>query len=178
MSFSKETRKQVYEKTGGKCAYCGCDLPKGWHVDHVVPVVRIGGDYTGKGTDDIENLLPACPSCNIIKSSQPLESFREEIENMYNSINNGTFKIAERFGIVERQKIKVVFYFEKLGVEVRSIYKDCLKKEEALLKEILELGEYSKTHNSIWDEKLYAKKIKAREFAIDYYKNKLKEVAE
>jgi len=28
-------------KFGGKCAYCGCDLPeKGWHADHVEPVYR------------------------------------------------------------------------------------------------------------------------------------------
>ena len=28
-------------KFGGKCAYCGCDLPeKGWHADHVEPVHR------------------------------------------------------------------------------------------------------------------------------------------
>jgi hypothetical protein len=28
-------------KFGGKCAYCGCELPeKGWHADHVEPVLR------------------------------------------------------------------------------------------------------------------------------------------
>ena len=26
---------------GGKCAYCGCDIPeRGWHADHVEPVLR------------------------------------------------------------------------------------------------------------------------------------------
>jgi hypothetical protein len=28
-------------KFGGMCAYCGCELPeKGWHADHVEPVLR------------------------------------------------------------------------------------------------------------------------------------------
>lgn len=36
---SKE-RQQVFDKTGGKCAYCGCELNKGWHVDHADPVKR------------------------------------------------------------------------------------------------------------------------------------------
>lgn len=28
-------------KFGGRCAYCGCELPeKGWHADHVQAVLR------------------------------------------------------------------------------------------------------------------------------------------
>lgn len=28
-------------KFGGRCAYCGCELPeKGWHADHVEAVLR------------------------------------------------------------------------------------------------------------------------------------------
>ena len=116
MSFSKKVREQVYAKTNGHCAYCGCELPKRWHIDHVIPVVRDlkTKDYD-KELDNIENLLPSCPSCNIIKSSQPLEIFRWEIENMFNSVAyNSTFKVAERFGIVERRKKKIVFYFEEI----------------------------------------------------------------
>lgn len=37
----KPDRKLIYDKYGGKCAYCGEDLPpKGWHVDHIEPVCR------------------------------------------------------------------------------------------------------------------------------------------
>ncbi len=114
MSFSKKTRELVYNKTNGHCAYCGCKLPERWHVDHVEPAIRDlkTGEYD-KSLDNIDNLLPSCPSCNIIKSSQPLELFRNEIENMYNSVANGTFKVAERYGIVKREQKKIVFYFEK-----------------------------------------------------------------
>lgn len=114
MSFGKKIRELVYNKTKGYCAYCGCELPKKWHIDHLQPARRdlTTGEYD-KSLDDVDNLLPACPSCNIIKSSQPLESFRHEIENMYNSVNNGTFKVAERYGIVTREKKEIKFYFEK-----------------------------------------------------------------
>jgi hypothetical protein len=30
-------RELVYKKYDGHCAYCGCVLEKGWHVDHLEP---------------------------------------------------------------------------------------------------------------------------------------------
>lgn len=38
--MKKSEREIVFNKYGGKCAYCGCDLHKGWHVDHLEPVSR------------------------------------------------------------------------------------------------------------------------------------------
>lgn len=36
MALTKKQRAILREKFGGKCAYCGCELPeKGWHADHV-----------------------------------------------------------------------------------------------------------------------------------------------
>lgn len=36
----KEQREFVFNKYGGKCSYCGCELQKGWHMDHAEPVLR------------------------------------------------------------------------------------------------------------------------------------------
>jgi len=36
----KELRQKVYNKYDGRCAYCGCELQKGWHVDELLPVQR------------------------------------------------------------------------------------------------------------------------------------------
>ena len=36
----KEKREFIFNKFGGKCAYCGCDLQKGWHVDELEPIRR------------------------------------------------------------------------------------------------------------------------------------------
>ena len=179
MGFSKKVREEVYNKTNGKCAYCGCELPKRWHIDHVVPVERdfTTKKYTGNGTDAIDNLLPACPSCNIFKSCGSLQQFRESIRHTYSTVATSgttTFLIAERFGVVERYVIDVEFYFEKLGIEIPSLYVDLLKKEEKRLKETLELMDYAKHNKDVyWNEEYYNKELENSQKAIRYYKDKI-----
>jgi hypothetical protein len=36
--ITESTRISVFNKCFGKCAYCGIELKKGWHVDHIKPV--------------------------------------------------------------------------------------------------------------------------------------------
>lgn len=57
---------QLYRNT---CAYCNTN-PYG-HIDHIVPVA-LGG------SNDIENLVPACASCNLSKNAKPIEQFLDE----------------------------------------------------------------------------------------------------
>lgn len=39
--MNKADRQKVFDKFGGRCAYCGCDLSgKRWNVDHIEPVNR------------------------------------------------------------------------------------------------------------------------------------------
>ena len=67
--MTQTQRQQVFQKTGGHCAYCGCELPsKGWHLDHVKPVYRghDGVSPSHRGTDTVDNALPACARCNRI----------------------------------------------------------------------------------------------------------------
>lgn len=40
MALKKNERLAVFNKYGGKCAYCGEPLVKGWHVDHIKPIRR------------------------------------------------------------------------------------------------------------------------------------------
>ena len=40
MALKKSEREIVFNKYSGRCAYCGCELGKGWHVDHIKAVVR------------------------------------------------------------------------------------------------------------------------------------------
>lgn len=40
MKLNKKQRELVYNKYNGKCAYCGCNLPTRWHVDHIEPLCR------------------------------------------------------------------------------------------------------------------------------------------
>jgi hypothetical protein len=37
----KEKRELIYKKYNGHCAYCGCELQNGWHVNELLPVKRL-----------------------------------------------------------------------------------------------------------------------------------------
>lgn len=55
--MKKADRQKIFEKFGGKCAYCGCDLEKGWHVDHIEPIRRhrrwVNGNYFSRETGEV-----------------------------------------------------------------------------------------------------------------------------
>ena len=120
-----EEREFVFNKYGGKCAYCGDPLEKGWHKDHIEAIERkhqwdrkarkwkvVG--MSKPELDTIDNLNPSCPSCNINKHSMTIEQFRKQIKRFVSSLNKRStqYKIAKRYGLVEETEIDVVFYFE------------------------------------------------------------------
>lgn len=128
MRLKTKQRQALFEKYGGRCAYCGCNLPvKGWHADHMEPVYR-QSDFdhrkkrfvrTGKMLnpewDTPDNLMPACPSCNLYKGGMTVEAFRSELSKQVKRARAGSknFRMAEKFGLVSINRINVVFYFEK-----------------------------------------------------------------
>lgn len=102
-------RKYIYNLTGGRCAYCGTRIAfDDMQVDHVVPL-RKGG------ADTIDNMLPACRSCNHYKSTLTVEQLRKAIERMPEVLmrDSVTYKIAVRFGLVRPIPHPVTFYFEE-----------------------------------------------------------------
>src|SRR5690242_18355821 len=70
--FTKEFQGQVLAKTNERCWYCGCVLRSLWNIEHQVPRAR-------GGTDDLDNLVPACKDCNGTKSSKTVEELREKV---------------------------------------------------------------------------------------------------
>ena len=96
----------VLEKYGGRCAYCGIKFDK-MHIDHVVPVSMGGGN-------EIDNLMPSCQSCNNYKMNFHLERFRDELQSQVMRARQYSlnFRLAERFGLVQEIKKKVLFYYE------------------------------------------------------------------
>lgn len=127
--MKKADRQKVFDKFGGKCAYCGCDLENGWHVDHFKSVGRqlarhptthriITTNQMDRPENDcLENLMPSCPSCNRQKSSMDVEAFREIIGGFVNSLNRYTnqYKFAKRYGLIQETNKPVVFFFEQLN---------------------------------------------------------------
>ncbi len=126
-----DIRKLIYNKYNGKCAYCGCELKKGWHTDHIEPIVRDSkwnkdkGRYETTGScrkpenETLENYNPACASCNIQKNSFTLEEFRRNIKRFVNSLNEYStqYKFAKRYNLIQETNNEVIFYFETFKSE-------------------------------------------------------------
>ena len=123
---TKKQRELIFNKYGGKCAYCGCELMRGWHIDELKPIRRNKKwdrkkrawiyDGTCRHPDrlHIDNQMPACASCNINKHSMSLEEFRRLVGGFLTSLNRDStqYKIAKRYGFIEEVVKPVVFYFE------------------------------------------------------------------
>lgn len=123
--MKKKDRELIFNKYGGRCAYCGCVLTKGWHVDEVQPVRRhkeydlqkhrwVNAGCAHPERFNIDNQNPACASCNINKHSMSLEDFRAAIAGFMKHLNEVStqYKIAKRYGLVKEDIKPVVFYFE------------------------------------------------------------------
>lgn len=128
MRLTKTQRSIIRNKFGGRCAYCGCELPeKGWHADHVNPVIRVidfdessrklaaTGELYRPENDTENNLYPACAPCNLFKTTFSLEQFRSQIAEQVNRarLYSVNFRTAERFGQVQATESPVIFWFEK-----------------------------------------------------------------
>lgn len=128
--MKKKDREIIFNKFGGKCAYCGCELQKGWHVDEIEPVRRNHRwnqekrryeldketPFTHPERMHIDNQFPSCASCNINKHSESLEEFRKSIAGYMKHLNeiSTQYKIAKRYGLVVETDKPVKFYFESI----------------------------------------------------------------
>jgi 5-methylcytosine-specific restriction endonuclease McrA len=71
-SLARELKAAVWEMTWGQCWYCGTNYMNPFDnliIEHVVPLCR-------GGTNEIENLVPACSSCNESKGVMLVEEWR------------------------------------------------------------------------------------------------------
>jgi len=116
-----EVRQAVWDKTNGLCWYCGRQTDTGitaetkgealkskFSVDHFTPLKR-------GGTDDIDNLVPACWSCNTSKHKREIEEWREMLR--WKEIGKFTKRHIEwlrSHGIELPEPPVVTFYFESL----------------------------------------------------------------
>ena len=129
MALNKNQRAALKDKYKGRCAYCGNALGERWHADHIEPIVRNdwfkSHGFTARGPDyphrdTIENMNPACPPCNIDKHSLSLEAWRQMIQRSNEVLlrDVSTFRRAVRYGLVQLSAAPVVFYFEKMGLDM------------------------------------------------------------
>lgn len=103
-----EDRRVIYQKCNGHCAYCGCNLKfEDMQIDHMIPLRR-------DGVDTMENMLPACKSCNHYKSTLTAEEFRDYVSEIPDRLQRDSvpYRVGIRFGILNASN-KVEFFFER-----------------------------------------------------------------
>ena len=61
--ITDSTINKIKAKYGNKCAYCGKDCVREYHIDHKLPLSRGGGN-------NINNLALSCPTCNWKKNNK------------------------------------------------------------------------------------------------------------
>ena len=135
MAKNKKQRTDVYNKLGGRCAYCGEEITyKQMQVDHIVPQYNFINAIKNKNNDHntiygvpeflfhlqledcdhIDNLMPACRVCNKWKDTFSIEQFRIEISKQVERARkySRNFRMAEKYGLIAERPSKVTFYFE------------------------------------------------------------------
>lgn len=111
MTFPKKIREQVYNKYDGHCAYCGRKIEyKDMQIDHFIPQRR----WNTERSNDINNLMPSCRSCNHYKRAHSLETFRRYIFEIPKKLKeNYIYKIGLIYGNVIENKHPIKFYYEE-----------------------------------------------------------------
>ena len=126
--FTKEQRLAIYNKYGGRCAYCGKPIYlKDMQVDHLIPQFLKGSaahQHLVEQIDSFENLMPSCRRCNHYKRGNSLETFREWIRTIPSKLmrDNYIFKVGSDYGMWNSQNPpSIVFYFETYPYRVESL---------------------------------------------------------
>lgn len=93
-AISTRRRFEIFKRDAFTCQYCGAHPPHVvLHVDHVVAVAE-------GGTNDDENLITACDTCNLGKSDIPLTSIP------------GSLSLAEKTASLKEREAQIRGYSE------------------------------------------------------------------
>ena len=106
-------RKSVWAKTDGKCWYCG-EQTNPWGdfcIDHFK-------SSASGGTDDSENLVPSCGSCNRKKGGLTVEQFRGNVSKLHGSVfTPAQIAFLQSKGIEPPEPERHIFFYEKMGLK-------------------------------------------------------------
>lgn len=106
--MKRNIREIVYSKFNGRCAYCGTHLTfEEMKIDHFVP-------KKSGGSEDIENLMPSCETCNHYKGHSNIFKFKKMMQTIHKKISKlYIIKVAQKFGLITIKEFENFFYEKK-----------------------------------------------------------------
>lgn len=109
------SRKALFAKYGGRCAYCGRPITlRAMHRDHVVPLRRYKGvrySFSGRhgcvnpDAHNAANIVACCRSCNLDKGALDLDTWRCSLR--WVGWRDGLVFWFERYGAGNSDKNKI-----------------------------------------------------------------------
>lgn len=135
--MNKKDRQIIFDKCGGRCAYCGCELNDKWQVDHAISKCYwyMVSTTSMTAVNNMDNLMPACRECNHYKRSHCVDSFHTHVgfrdymrkfhlrlaklpkKTMVEKTRKRIlymYTIANKYGIAPDKPFNGIFYFETL----------------------------------------------------------------
>ena len=100
-------KRKIYDKFGGRCAYCGNEITlNNMTVDHVNP--KCNG-----GSNSYLNCFPSCQRCNSIKADGTVEEMRAKIVDSLQKLKTDrNFQMVRKYKMISLLCEEVTFYFE------------------------------------------------------------------
>lgn len=131
---TKAQREALRAMFDGRCAYCGGELGKSMHADHVEPVGHKTRDewlqplpkeqrgFWKPERNTVANMMPACAPCNLHKGGYSLEGWRKYLLRSAEIVRKqtSTFRAGERFGVIAVSDAPIVFHFERIAQHLKQ----------------------------------------------------------
>lgn len=135
-AISKKVRFEIFKRDSFTCQYCGAHPPKvTLHIDHIIPVAM-------NGTNESDNLITSCDSCNLGKGARSLSSVpaslkdrAKEVKEREEQIRGYSEIIAERRERLEGQAWDVAELFMRAHRD-DGIRRDWLASIKRFLEEL------------------------------------------
>lgn len=99
--ISKKIRFEIFNRDGFTCHYCGAHPPESiLQIDHIIPVSK-------GGTNDPENLITSCQSCNIGKGANLLDKTELKIDEKIKDIEESEEQIKQYNEVIQRRNQRI-----------------------------------------------------------------------
>jgi len=103
-------RALIFRKTDWKCFYCGTDLGETPTTDHLTPTSR-------GGSNNMENTVACCGSCNSRKCNKTLDEYRKWYFRVYPDVNEILDCVGDLLEIDDENERLILARYERRTLE-------------------------------------------------------------